>query len=343
MGIEYSFIYDLVVGALLLGFLFVGAKKGLAGVIVGLAAGFIAFFCASFLSTPIADYFYTTIVEEPLESAVNSSMDAAMDEITLVGLADLDYDAIVINGTPISEVSPAYTGTSKAVMDLSSVDLSGTGIQQLDLSAFGFDDVDFSDVNGKTAELTMSEVSKHGLGRVVVAHIIAVEMQDTAVFRQIMYYTDAVGDTLPMLFGDMADSIAGGSEEAITTLILAMGETSVSVKGAVMDNIIAPVFKTAANTIVFLLIFIIVAAVLGFVSSHLSFLNDIPVVGGINVFGGGIAGLLEGVLAVFVVCIVVRLIIQVTGGDVMFVNNTVIEDTKLFNIFYGLEFLDLLN
>ncbi len=343
MGIEYSFIYDIIVIALLLGFLFVGAKKGLAGVIVGLAAAVIAFLCASAFSSPVADYFYTTIVEEPLEQTIDSTMDEAMDGITIAGLADLDYDNISINGTDINELTPNYTGTSKAVMDLSSVDLSGTGIERLDLDAFGFDDVDFSNVNGKIAEFTMSEINKYGLGRVVVAHVIAVEMQDTPIFRQIMHYTNVVGQTLPILFGGMADGISDGSEEALTTLVLSMGESSVSVRGAVMDNIISPLFKTAANTIVFILIFAIVAALLGFISTHLSFLNDIPVVGGINAFGGAVAGLLEGVLAIFVVCIIVRLIIQVSGGDVMFVNNVVVEDTKLFNIFYGLEFLDLLN
>ena len=342
MGIEYSFIYDIIVLALLIGLTFVGAKRGIAGVIVVLAAGFVAFFCASAACGPVSELFYTSIVEEPLESAVDSAIDAAAEEIILVGLADIDYDAITVSGTPVGEVVLNYTGTSSAVLDLSDVDLSKTGIENIDLTAFGFDDVDFSSVNGKTAELSMSEVNRYGLGKVIVAHIISVEMQGTTVFRQLTRYTAMIGQTFPIMFGDMADKISNGSEDAITSVLLTMIDNSVSLKGAVVDNIVAPLFKTAANTIVFLLIFGIIAAVLGFISTHLEFLNDIPIVGGINSFGGAVAGLLEGVLAVFVVCIVVRLIIGLTGGDVMFVNDIVIEDTKLFNIFYGLEFLDLL-
>ena len=280
-------------------------------------------------------------ISTALQKAVDTALDSAMGEITLAGLSDIDYDAIVINGVDIEDVTLNYTGTSKAVLDLTSVDMSKTGIDELELSAFGFDDVDYSDINGKMAELTMSEVNKYGLGKVVVAHIIAVQMQDTTVYRQIRSYADIIGDTLPTLFGGMADSIHNGNEEAITTLVLAMQDTSMSVNGAITDGIIAPVFKTAASTIVFLLVFGVIAGVLGFISTHLSFLNDIPVVGGINAFGGAIAGVLEGVLCVFVMCIVVRLIVELSGGDVMFVNNTVIEDTKLFNIFYGLDFLVL--
>ena len=53
-----------------------------------------------------------------------------MSSITLSGLSGMDFDSVKISGTPVSEITPDYSGTDKVVIDLSNVDLSGTGFER---------------------------------------------------------------------------------------------------------------------------------------------------------------------------------------------------------------------
>ena len=98
----------------------------------------------------------------------------------------------------------------------------------------------------------------------------------------------------------------------------------------------------AANTVIFILIFLLVSVLLGVLAAALKAVNKIPVLGGFNAFVGGIAGLLEGLITVFLICIGVRLLVSLSGGNIMFFNEMTINSTFLFGIFYNFDFLNFL-
>ncbi len=342
MGIQFAVIYDIVVVAVLAGMVFNGAKKGFAAVVVGLVSLAAAFICAMAFKEPISAWVYDSIVEKPLEEAVDSELDSVMNNITLSSLSELDFEAVKISGVYVKDIQPNYEGTGKAIMDLSDVDLSGTGITAYDLKSLGFaEDVDFSSLNGKTAEFSMAEIQSEGLGKLAAAQVIAVKMRESSVFGEVIKFTDTVGQTLPQLFGEMSEEIAKGSAETLRPVVLAMINSKDSVKTAVIDGIIKPYFMTAAQTIAFTLIFSLAAAVLGIIAHALELVNKIPVLGSFNAFVGGIAGLAEGLLTICVVCLIVRFIISLSDGTMIFLNNMAIEETYLFKIFYNLDFLNL--
>lgn len=343
MGSQFAIVFDIAVVVILAVMTFSGAKRGFVSTVIGLAAGVVAFLCAMTFSAPLSEWAYTAVVEKPVKEAVSSAMDESMGKITLSGLSDMDFNEVKISGTPVTSIIPDYAGTDKAVFDLSSVDLTGTGIEDADLSLFGFDGTeDLSAMNGKYAELTMSEIDRNGLGRLVTAQVIAVKLQESTVFAEISEYAEAVGKAVPELFGGTAQKISTGEVSALRALVLSMMNTSSSVKEAVVDQMIRPMFMIAAETLFFTVIFVVIASVLGVIASLMKIVNKIPVIGGLNGFLGGCAGLVKGLLTVFVVCILVRFIVNLTDGSVVLLNDAAIRSTFLFRIFYNFEFLNFI-
>lgn len=343
MGSEYAIVYDIIIAAVLIFSVFNGCRKGFVSAVVSMAAIFVGFFCAMTFSHPAAEWVYSSMVEKPVSEAVSSAMDESMGKITLSGLSDMDYSSIRISGTPVDAIVPDYAGTGTVMFELSDVDFTGSGIESADLSMFGFDGTeDFSSMNGKTAEFTMSEIEENGLGRLVTAQVIAVKLRQCPSFAGITEYIEAVGGALPVVFGTMSQQISSGEMSAIRSLVLTMMNSSSSVKTAVTDNIIRPIVMLAAETIIFTVIFTLVSAVLGIIASALKIVNKIPVIGKLNGFLGGCAGLVKGLLVVFVICIAVRFVINISGGNTMLLNETAIKSTYLFSFFYDFDFLNFL-
>lgn len=344
MGSQFAIVYDIIIAAVLIFAVFSGCRKGFVSTVVGMAAVFVAFFCALTFSKPAAEWVYTSVVEEPITAAVSDTMDESMGKLTLSGLSDMDYSKVKISGTPVGEITPDYAGTGKVIFELSDVDFTGTGLSDADLSMLGFDGTeDLSSMNGKTAEFTMADINANGLGKLVTAQVIAVKLQQSPSFVSITEYTDTIGNAIPAIFGSTAESINSGEMSAIRSLVLTMMNTSSSVKTAVVDNIIRPTFTMMAETLIFAGIFIIVTAVLGIIAVALKLVNKIPVIGSLNGFLGGCAGFVRGILTVFIICIVVRFIITMSGGNAMLINDSVIDSTYLFKFFYGFDFLNFLS
>lgn len=344
MGSQFAIVYDIIIAAVLIFAVFSGCRKGFVSAVVGMAAVFVAFFCALTFSKPAAEWVYSSVVEEPITAAVSDTTDESMGKLTLSGLSDMDYSKVKISGTPVGEITPDYAGTGKVIFELSDVDFTGTGLSDADLSMFGFDGTeDLSSMNGKTAEFTMADINANGLGKLVTAQVIAVKLQQSPSFVSITEYTDTIGNAIPAIFGSTAESINSGEMSAIRSLVLTMMNTSSSVKTAVVDNIIRPTFTMMAETLIFAGIFIIVTAVLGIIAVALKLVNKIPVIGSLNGFLGGCAGFVRGILTVFIICIVVRFIITMSGGNAMLINDSVIDSTYLFKFFYGFDFLNFLS
>ncbi len=344
MGSQFAIVFDAVVIVILAVMIFSGARRGFVSTVIGMAAVVVAFFCAMTFSAPLSEWTYKSVVEKPVSEAVSDAMDKSMGSVTLSGLSKMEFSKIEISGTPVTEIVPDYAGTDKAVFDLSSVDFTGTGLENADLSKFGFDGTeDLSAMNGKNVEFTMSEINTHGLGRLVTAQVIAVKLQGTPLFSEITDYTSAVGKAIPAIFGGTSEKIRNGEIDALRTLVLNMLNTSASIKDTVVDQMIRPVFTIIAQTLYFAGIFIVVSLVLGLIAAVTKLVNKIPVIGGVNGFLGGCAGLVKGLLTVFIVCILVRLVVSLTGGSVVLFNDAAIDSTYIFRFFYNFDFLNFLS
>ena len=341
---NFAIIYDIITIGLLVGMLFAGFKRGFASAIVSLAAVVVAFICSMLFSGPIADFAYKNFAEQPIEQTVSTAIDSAVGSITLSGIADVDYSAIRVNDVAVEDIEPDYGEQNKVVMDLSNVDLSSCGITAEDLKGFGVTgEIALTGVSGKTAEFTRTDIERYGLGRMVVAQIIACNIRNSPSFGVIAEFAQNVGEAVPLLFGGMADEIADGKASAVRSVVLIMMSSSASFKEAVINGMIEPCVKILVQTVAFVLIFCVVVIALSLLSKLLKFVNKIPVIGGLNSFCGGLVGLVEGVFSLFVVCIIVRLITVLCGGTIMFFNAADIDSTYVFSVFYNFDFLNFIS
>ncbi len=341
---DFSIIYDIITVGLLVGMLFAGLKRGFASAIVSLAAVVVAFICSMAFSEPIADAAYKNFVEQPIEQTVSAAIDDAVGTITLSSISDVDYSAIRVNDVAVEDIVLDFGGQNKVIMDLSNVDLSSCGITVEDLKSFGLlGEIDLGSVSGKTAEFTKTDVERYGLGRMIVAQIIAGNIRNSSSFSVIAEFAQSVGEAVPLFFGGMADEIADGKASAVRSVVLIMMSSSASFKDAVVNGILEPCVKIFVQTLAFVIIFSIVLIVLSLLSRLLKFVNKIPVIGGLNAFCGGLVGLVEGVFSVFVVCIIVRLITILCGGTIMFFNAADIDSTFVFRVFYNFDFLNFIS
>ncbi len=343
MGTQFAIVYDIAVAAILIGMLFSGIKRGFASAIISLAAVVVAFICAITLSKPITGAIYTSYVEQPVKQTVNIAIDEVMGSVVMEGIENLDYSTVKVGGVSIEDIVPNYSGTNKAVLDLSSVDLSETGISEVDLTKFGLPaDTDYSDISGKTAEFTMTDINRYGLGKMVVAQVIAVNMQNSEIYRTLITFTDSVGEAVPAYFGSVSTRISKGSVDPLRSIVLIMQTARLNLRDAVIEGIVRPCFNVTVQTIVFAVIFFAVVIILNLVAKLLKFVNKIPVIGGFNAFCGGVVGLVQGLLTVCITCLLVRVIAVMSGGNIIFFNNAVIDSTIVFKYFYEFEFLNFI-
>lgn len=339
MGKEFSFAFDIAVIAIPAVFAFVGLKRGFAKVVLGLVSTLVAFVCAMTLSAPIANAIYEKYVAAPISEKLDDIAPPELDDLELGTVLKLDYDKVKINGILVGDIELDYAGTRKTAVDLSKLDLSGTGLTKDDLQKIGIkNEPDLSKLNAKTAEFTMDEVAEYGLGRLAVAQFIAVSLIREPMMADFDSIAEKVGDYLPGLLGGSSTDSKGVS--ALRTMALKMLDTDSNFKETVMNDIVKPNVTLLIRTIVFGVIFLLVKIVLSIVSAATKLVNKIPVIGKVNALLGCILGLAEGIIAVFVVCLAVRLAVSLTGANMILFNQTAIDSTFLFKWLYNFDFLN---
>lgn len=343
MGQEFAFVFDIIIIAAAVGMTFVGIKKGFTRIIIEMLAAVISLVLAFIISEPIANGIYGQFIEKPLEQAVNEQIGGAEQivDIKPFGETDLAFDKIKVSDVFVTEIQPDYEGTGAASMDLTNVDFSESGIEKLNLALFGVpNDVNFSSVNAKTANFTMTDIETYGLGKLITAHYLASCMVKSPVGETLGGMIDAVKKTLPNIFTDASGEAVNVA--SVRTVVLAMIDTKSSVKTALMDGIISPACIIIIRSIIIILLFIVFTAILGLTARAAGFINKIPVLGKVNSLLGGIAGLCEATVMIVVFCLITRLISSMFSGNVILFNDTAINSTFLFKHIYNLDFLSFI-
>ena len=341
MGEEFAFAFDIAVIAIFVLFAFAGMKRGFARVALGLVSTIAAFAVAILLSGPIASAIYTGAIEKPIEQQLDDTANTVLSEFHLGNITDMDFSKVKINGTYADEIEPNYAGTRKAVVDLSKLDLSETGITKADLMEMGVkEDSNLRNLNGKTAEFTMDDVEKHGLGKLAAAQYIAVQLVKLPQFEDFGSISDSIRKYLPSISGSAASDSTGVT--AARNVVLNMLDTKDNFKSAVMNGVIKPNCMLVIRSIVFGVIFILINIALRIAVAATKLVTKIPVLNKVNSFLGLILGLIEGLVLVFLLCLVTRLIVSLSSANSILFNQTAIDSTFLFKIFYNFDFLNFL-
>lgn len=341
MGQEFAIAFDIAVIAIPAVFAFVGLKRGFAKVVLGLVATLVAFAVAMALSGPIANAIYSNGIKKSVEEQLDKMADGKLSEMTFSVISEIDFDKVKINGVYANDIQLDYAGTRKVAVDLVQLDLSETGLTKADLVKIGIvDESDLSKLNAKSAEFSMDDIEKYGLGQLAVAQYIAVSIIKLPIMSGFDSLAEKVGKYLPGVIG--SSSTDGKGVSALRTITVKMLDTRVDFKEAVMNGVVKPSCMLIIRTAAFAIIFLILSIVLRIITSAAKLVNKIPVIGKVNSLLGFILGLAEGIIAVFVVCLGIRLAVSLAGTNSILFNQTVIDSTFLFKWFYGFEFLNFI-
>lgn len=341
MGQDFAFIFDIIIIAIIVGFTFVGAKKGFAKVVLEMAAVIIALFVAVTFSEPLAKQVYVSFVEKPAEEFFDNNVEK-FDEFLNVdyfSAGALDFDKVKVDGDYISKYEPDFSGKNSAIIDLTNktVDLSETGLEEIELAFFGIEKgADLSEVAIKSVEFSAADAKKYGVGTLVAAQYIAANSMKSGAAEPIGELLNDLGKYLP------ADFASGSSDVTVSTVrgvVLAMLETKSTAKTAIMEGIIEPNCINIIRTILFIILFVIAMIILNLIIKLAGLLNKVPVIGTANAFLGGAAGFCEGAALVLIICIITRFIVSLCGADVILFNETAIESTFLFKYIYNMNFI----
>lgn len=143
--------------------------------------------------------------------------------------------------------------------------------------------------------------------------------------------TDALLDGIPAVFKNATKIF--GETDASETVEEKMNEEGKSIATTLEENVIAP----AAKSVIQIILFIVLFFVLAFLIKRLAFLanifNKLPLVGKVNRLLGAAAGLLEGIVIVFVATSVIYILMFLIGEKFP-ITNEMINESLLFKFFF---------
>ncbi|MCL2108632.1 MAG: CvpA family protein [Oscillospiraceae bacterium] len=326
MGIEFFWFYDLVIVAILLGITFRCYKRGFVASLLGMLAGVIALVVGVLLSNLLATAIYDGFIKGWAEEKIEESLTAIVGDSSLIRLPDLDCTQIVLKGERIGEIEFTPDSVGKIDIDLSNVDLSKTGIEKLDLEFFGLDPDELHSLKVGRTVITVAELERNSLETLVMASILAESLAANGENRLISSLTAPLG-------------IFGGSNYSMTEIIASIiefGGAGTGISAAITANLVAPIVFVPLRSTLFFIIFVLLCVSLSIVARKLTFINRIPLVGNVNSFLGIIAGLIKSAVIIVIVCISVKILITITGNDVIFLNTMTINESYIFKHVYNL-------
>lgn len=339
MGNEFFWFLDIITLAVFAVHIYRGATKGAVGVLISAAAIIIAAVAAATFSAPISEGIYDSLIRDKVESHVVKAVDSAFGNGEKTDVSKLDMSRAMIKGKYLYEIEPEFDETGSTKIDLSSVDLSETGIEDVDLTVFGLSgDTDFTDIKSGIATITKEDTEKHGLGNVVLAKIIAANITSEKINSTLSDIGERLSGTYAAGLKSFGRDLSSGSTDAVYPVILAMLPAATGEYGEkIMTDIVTPIVLPPLKMAVFLLLFVLVTFVLNLIANLTKLINRIPVIGKVNGVLGAVLGALEAVILIFIICLAIRLAIYVCGNSMVFLNQPTIDRTFLFKYLYSID------
>lgn len=131
-------------------------------------------------------------------------------------------------------------------------------------------------------------------------------------------------------------------DSAAEKLTDSFGLSSAKIAAQVEEGVISPVVMPLLETILFIVVLIILLFVVRLLAKGSKGFNDVPVVGAVNGFFGGVLGTANGIIVCIAVCAVLRIILVSRGAN-EWLSEDIISRTYLFKWIYGIIYGDTLS
>lgn len=345
MGTQFFWFFDVAVIILALAFIFKGIKKGFAAELVGLVALIISFIAALLLSGTIAEAIYENVIKDAVAEEINEQIGSVVEDTVIDKLQNIDMSKAKINSRDFSDITVKPDSAGKVSVDLSNLDVRGTGIDKIDLNAFGIDNetFDYSSVNLGTVVMSADDVNEHGVDTMVLATLLSDNLVNGTAYGSICGAVEDMAESVPFLMSGVSDSVTSGDKTVIKDIVLSILDTQTDdFAKAITDNMVKPMLLVPMRALIFMVLFIILNIILSLIAKMLKGINKIPLIGGLNKVLGAVAGLAEGVIVIFIICILINVAITLSDNSLIFLNTMTIDETMIFHKIYYFEFLDFL-
>lgn len=110
-----------------------------------------------------------------------------------------------------------------------------------------------------------------------------------------------------------------------------------------VDEILAPVIIGVISMVLFLILFSALMFVVHSVSRFFGEVRRIPVIGPLNSALGGVVGLLTGAICLYVIMVLLRFVLMITGDSLTFLNQGLLDQTYIYKIWQKLEPVGILS
>ena len=139
--------------------------------------------------------------------------------------------------------------------------------------------------------------------------------------------TEAV-ESLPAISYFLFD-FSGAAE----TLVESVGLDYAAIASSVEKTVVRPVVEPILETVIFAVVLILLATVVSFIAKGSKIVNDVPVIGGINSFFGGVFGIANGILELVISAFILEFIISASLFPEYF-SEEIISGTYFFRLIY---------
>ena len=113
----------------------------------------------------------------------------------------------------------------------------------------------------------------------------------------------------------------------------AVDMSNLKIAESVEKSVISPVVLPLIEIIIFAIVLLLLLAVITVIARKSKKVNEVPVIGGVNAFFGGVIGALEGAVVLATVSTVLRFVIKVYGSSV-WLSEKIISKTYIFKWIY---------
>ena len=139
--------------------------------------------------------------------------------------------------------------------------------------------------------------------------------------------TEAV-ESLPAISYFLFD-FSGAAE----TLVDSVGLDYAAIASSGEKTVVRPVVEPILETVIFAVVLILLATVVSFIAKGSKIVNDVPVIGGINSFFGGVFGIANGILELVIGAFILEFIISASLFPEYF-SEEIISGTYFFRLIY---------
>ena len=133
-------------------------------------------------------------------------------------------------------------------------------------------------------------------------------------------------------------SLADINDEAMDKIDKSMEKSSEDVAKAISQEIIRPIIEFLVRIVLFAIFFAVLMIGVNLVAKMFGTLYNIPILGQLNMFLGGVLGFINAVVILFLLVLTLKGVIIATGNDLIVINEQTIGNSTIFDWIYNIKF-----